>query len=147
MITLIAIAPSTILRECNTFAAILSGNAADLLTYRTPNRVDADGNTYCWVGVQVGDDFFSDTMALEGLPVRDIVWTEQVLVTPADPETGEQAVYETVETPLDYAAAGAVFANMKVYTGQEDFVIDPTRLTVSLIAEPAGLMRMAENDQ
>ena len=146
MITLIAIAPSTILRECNTFAAILSGNAADLLTYRTPNRVDADGNEYCGVGVQVSDDFFSDTMKLEGLPVRDIVWSELVLVSPGDPETGEQTVYDIVETPLDYAAAGAVFANMKVYTGQEDFVISPTCLTVSMIGEPPGLTAIAEAD-
>jgi len=147
MITLIAIAPTTILRDCNAFAAILSGNAADLLTYRNPNRTDALGNEYCWVAVQVPDDFFSETMALEGLPVRDIVWAEQVEVTPANPETGEPAVYETVETPLDYQAAGTVLATMKVYSGQEDFVIDPTCLTVSITGEPPGLTAIVEDGE
>lgn len=51
-ITVEALIPEAQMEQANHLAAAKGLSLADLLTFR-PNYQDADGNRYCWVGVQV----------------------------------------------------------------------------------------------
>lgn len=70
MKTVELLCPESMMADANHLAAAKGQSMADMLTFRNVNYTDGTNN-YCWVGVQVGDEWLSNMTQPVARPTYD----------------------------------------------------------------------------